>query len=103
MPTRPPAHRPPTVLCAVCGAPVPVNKTGAIPKYCAEHRGKGHGRTVNTPVGTYDMAVRITELRLAVELVKPLLRMALMRPDRAQDLVARALGHLEDTGSHAWT
>lgn len=41
------------------------------------------------------LAARVTDLRLAIELAKPLLRMAILRPAVAEEKILQALAHLE--------
>jgi hypothetical protein len=55
------------------------------------------GRFHNPPgtVEKYPLGARLADMRLTIELIKPLLRMALMRPDLANELINKALMHLE--------
>ena len=44
-----------------------------------------------------DLAGRVVDLRVSVELAKPLIRMVMLRPVLAETLLPIALGHLEDS------
>jgi hypothetical protein len=59
----------------------------------AETRAARNARSAH--VDTETLAARVTDLRLAIELAKPQIRMALLRPDLAQEHLVIALAHLE--------
>lgn len=115
--------RPTAVPCEECGTDVPAKPRGRLPRFCVpclaaretaaamrkhEQRRthKRPGRAPRQPAQptsdalhsqdvTEAVAARLVDRRLRIEQAKPLIRMAMLRPDRATPFLREALGLLD--------